>query len=90
MIAAPPSLSGAVQDTTDWPCSPFVATTPVGAPATVDGTTAAEAFEAVPVPAAFVAVTVNEYAVPLMRPVTVHDSERVEVHTNPPGEVVTV
>jgi hypothetical protein len=26
----------------------------------------------------------------LMRPVTVHDSERVEVHTNPPGEVVTV
>ena len=59
MIAAPPLLEGAVQDTTDWPFSPFVADTAVGAPATVDGTTEADAPEATPVPAAFVAVTEN-------------------------------
>ena len=60
VIAAPPSLSGAVQDTTDWPFSPFVAETDVGAPATVDGIALFDASEAEPVPATFVAVTVNE------------------------------
>jgi hypothetical protein len=90
VITAPPSLSGAVQDTTDCPLSPFVAETDVGAPATVDGTTEAEASEAVPVPATFVAVTVNEYEVPLMRPITVQNVPRVAVHENPPGFEVTV
>jgi hypothetical protein len=37
----------------------LVADTPVGAPGTVDGTTADEAVDAVPVPTEFVAVTVN-------------------------------
>jgi hypothetical protein len=50
-----------------------VATTPVGAPGTVDGTTGTEAAEAAPVPDTFVAVTVNVYDVPLVRPGTVHD-----------------
>jgi len=50
-----------------------VATTPVGAPGTVDGTTAEDAVEAEPVPDAFEAATVNVYAVPLVRPGTVHD-----------------
>jgi hypothetical protein len=44
----------------------------VGAPGTVDGIAAADAIEAVPVPLAFVAVTVNVYDVPFVRPVIVH------------------
>src|SRR6185369_12943395 len=41
---------------------------PCGAPGTVLGV-ALRLFEAPPAPAAFVALTVNEYAVPLVRPV---------------------
>ena len=44
----------------------------MGAPGTVEGVAAAEAVDAVPVPLAFVAVTVNVYAVPFVRPVIVH------------------
>ena len=50
----------------------LVALTDVGAPGTVDGVAAAEAVDAAPVPLAFVAVTVNVYAVPFVRPVIVH------------------
>ena len=49
-----------------------VAVTPVGAPGTVDGTAAADALDAEPVPTEFVAVTVNVYEVPFVRPVIVH------------------
>ena len=44
----------------------------MGAPGTVDGVALAEAVEAAPVPDAFVAVTVNVYTVPLVRPEIVH------------------
>ena len=50
---------------------PAVAVTAVGAPGTVNGVTAALADDAREVPATLVAVTVNVYAVPLTRPVTV-------------------
>lgn len=83
-------LEGAVQETTDWLLSPFVAETPVGAPATVDGIALFDASEAALVPAAFVAVTVNEYETPLMRPTTVQNVPRVAAHENPPGFEVTV
>jgi hypothetical protein len=53
-----------------------VATTPVGAPGTVDGTTGTDATDAALVPETFVAVTVNVYDVPLVRPVTVQGFER--------------
>lgn len=56
---APPSISGADHDTTDEPAEPPVATTPVGAPGIVAGTTGAEAADAAPVPAIVEAVTVN-------------------------------
>jgi hypothetical protein len=72
VIDAPPFELGAVQETTDWASAPLVAVTPVGAPGTVEGVAEAEAVEAEPVPDAFVAVTVNVYAVPLVRPVIVH------------------
>jgi hypothetical protein len=58
VIAAPPVDTGAVQDTTDWVLAAPVALTAVGAPGTVEGTTAADT-EATPVPDAFVAVTLN-------------------------------
>jgi len=88
-IDAPPLLTGAVQDTTDWAFAAPVADTPVGTPATVEGTTEAEASEAEPLPDAFVAVTVNEYEVPFVRPITVHEVEAV-VQVNRPGFEVTV
>jgi hypothetical protein len=59
LIDAPPVLAGAVQDTTDDAFPAPEPDTPVGAPGTVDGVTAADADEAEPVPLAFVAVTVN-------------------------------
>lgn len=53
------------------------------------GVTALDADEAVEDPAALVATTVNVYAVPLVRPLTVHDVVDVE-HIAPPGDDVTV
>jgi hypothetical protein len=49
---------------------------------------AAVADEAEPVPETFVAVTVNVYDVPFVRPVTVHEVVAV-VHWNEPGDEVT-
>ncbi len=88
VIAAPP-FDGAVHDTTDDPFAAPVALTAVGAPGTVDGVTAADADEAEPVPDTFVAVTLNVYEVPFVRPVTVQDVVPVE-HVNEPGVEVTV
>ena len=59
VIDAPPVPDGAVHETTDWPFAPAVAEMPVGAPGTVEGIAAADALDAVPVPEAFVAVTLN-------------------------------
>ncbi len=58
VIGVPPVLPGAVQVTVAL-ASPAIAETPVGAPGTSAGTIATDATEAVLVPAAFVAVTVN-------------------------------
>ena len=59
VMAAPPSLAGAVHETTAE-ALPAVADTPVGAPGTpASGVTAVEAVDVAPVPAAFAAVTVK-------------------------------
>ena len=68
MIALPP-VAGADQFTVTCP-SPRVPATPVGAPGTVAGVTAAEGDEADPGPTAFDAVTRNVYPVPFANPVT--------------------
>ena len=70
VIGEPPLLTGAVHDTAAW-AFPGVAVTAVGAPGTVFGVTATLGIEASELPAALAAVTVNVYAVPLTRPVTV-------------------
>jgi len=69
VIADPPFEAGAVQLTVAW-ALPHVAVTLVGAPGTVAGVTAFEVATG-PVPTALVALTVNVYEVPLVRPPTV-------------------
>ena len=88
VIALPPLLEGAVQETATW-VDPNTPDTPVGAPGTVAGTTADDAEDAAPAPALFVAATVNVYDVPFVRPVTVHEVVAV-VQVKKPGEEVTV
>ena len=89
VIADPPLLAGAVQETTAEALA-AAATAPVGTPGTVLGVTAVLADDAGEVPAALAAVTVNVYAVPLVNPETVADVAPVVVALNPPGDAVTV
>jgi hypothetical protein len=85
VMVEPPLLAGGVKVTVA--CAlPAVAVPIVGAPGTVAGVTLLEAEEAGPVPTAFVAVTVNVYAVPLVSPVTVQGDE-AHVPVWPPEEV---
>ena len=58
-MAAPPLVAGAVQDTTDWVLAFDVAARRSARPGRSPGWPPAEAAEAVLVPAALVAVTVN-------------------------------
>jgi len=72
---------------------PAVALLSVGAPGVLDGAegVADMAFDAGPVPIAFVAVTVNVYAVPLSRPTEIEVAVPSAVSTAPPpGEIETV
>ena len=79
-------LPGAVNDTMAEP-TPLVAVPMVGAPGMTEGMAGGEAAEAGPVPIGLVAVTVNVYAVPLLRPLMVHDTVPVVVQVWPPLEV---
>ena len=74
-MGLPPS-AGAVQLTVAEPL-PGRADAPVGAAGAVApaGVTAFDGADAGPVPTALVAVTVNVYVVPFVRPVTVADGE---------------
>ena len=87
MIVEPPLLTGAVKLTTAE-LFPATADTPVGAPGTVTGVTPADAVDSTLLPTVLVACTVNVYAVPFVRPVTVQGL--AEHDTDPPGEPVTV
>ena len=85
MIAEPP-VFGATK-ATEAEALPRVAVGLAGADGTVLGVTAFDAALAAPVPMAFVAVTVNVYAVPLVRPVTV-SGDAAPVPVAPPGLAV--
>lgn len=79
MIADPPFELGALKVTVAWPL-PRVAVPMVGASGTVAGVTEFVVADGVLVPTAFVAVTVNVYEVPLVRPViTIGDEPPVAV-----------
>ena len=69
---------------------PGTALTAVGAPGTEEGTTAVEGVEAGLVPIALVAVTVNVYDVPLVKPVTVIGLAAPVLVNPPAGLEVTV
>jgi hypothetical protein len=51
--------------------------------------TAAEGADGAEVPIAFVARTVNVYAVPFASPVTVQPNANTVEHVRPPGDAVT-
>jgi hypothetical protein len=66
-----------------------LALTPVGEPGTSKVVRESDAPDALDVPVAFVAVTVKVYAVPLVRPVMVHEV-LPELQVLPPGVDVAV
>jgi len=82
-------LAGAVNETCAVELLRAVAVPIVGAPGTDTGVMLLLAELDAPVPTEFVAVTVNVYAVPAVRPVTVIGLE-VPVFERPPGELVAV
>ena len=88
-IGRPAVVVGALHEITDAPLAPEVAVTLVGAPGAVAGVAGIDEADAAPLPAAFVAVTVNVYATPLVRPATVHDMIAL-VQVFRPGFDVTV
>jgi hypothetical protein len=67
-----------------------VAVTAIGTPGTVLGVVALLASDSGEVPIALVAVTVNVYAVPLVRPEIVAVVPMIVLALAPPGEAVTV
>jgi hypothetical protein len=80
----PPPEFDTVRVVPDVPPSALLATS---APA---GITVPDGVDADPVPTAFVAVTVNVYPVPFVKPVTVADVAPVVDAVKPPGDEVTV
>ena len=92
VIAEPPLDAGAVNATVALDDPAAVTAPMVGAPGTVSGVTGADAADAAEVRPPFVAVAVNVYAVPLVRPVTSQDPDSpVTVHAPPltAGDAVT-
>ena len=89
MRSLPPSDTGTFQ-LTSAVVSPAMAVTLVGASGTPTGVTGDDATDAGPVPIAFVAVTVNVWAVPLVKSMTVQLVAPLVEHRDPPGDAVTV
>jgi len=77
VIGAPPFDAGAVHDTTDWSFWYDRADTAVAAPGRVAGVAGAVCAEGALLPEPLLATTLNTYAVPLVRPVTVQVVEVV-------------
>jgi len=90
VIGAPPFEAGAVHEITDIEFAFDDAITFVGAPGAVAGVAAADAIDAVEVPEIFVAVTLNVYEVPLVRPATTQEVSPFVVQTLFPGVDVTL
>lgn len=91
VMTLPPSEAGADHETSDCPFWFAEAAASRGAPGRVDGVTGSEESEAAPVPTMLVAMTVNVYAMPLVRPVTVQELlVALAVQVFPSGLEVTV
>jgi len=88
----PPEPAATVTVTCALPATPVGVP---GVPGTVVGVTALDAVDALDVPAEFVAVVVNVYAVPFVKPVTTHEPDApvtVQVRVTPEtcGDALTV
>jgi len=82
VIALPPSLTGA-EKLTVADAFPATADTPEGAPGTEAGALGVTLFDGAelgPVPTPFVAVTVNVYASPFVKPMT--DDDTSQLHSD--------
>jgi hypothetical protein len=89
MMAEPPMATGSVQATTTV-LPETVAVTEVGAAAAVTAVTALDWAEAGEFPRALVATAVKRYAVPAVRPPTVHEVAGAAMLQVPvPGDVCT-
>ena len=87
----PPSEAGADHPTSDEPFQFEVAYSMAGAPGTDSGVAGSLGSEDAPVPRMLVAVTVNVYATPLVRPVTMQERlTAAAVHVLPSGLDVTL
>lgn len=85
VIGSPLSAAAVHETDADW--SPLTATTSRGLEGVVAGVTVFVTADAVAeVPTEFIDTTVKEYAVPLVRPVTVQLVEAV-LHVKPPASV---
>lgn len=85
------SGSTGVTDVPVEPPKPPVVPDGSGGPADAPGVAGAEGCETGPAPSTLVALTVNEYAIPFVRPETVHRSgPKLHVQVFPPGWAVTV
>ena len=67
----------------------IIAVVPVGAPGTFAGVTTFDASEVAEAPPALEAVTLKEYGVPVVRPITVHNVPEEE-QVKPPGIDIAV
>ena len=81
-MALPPLFAGAVNVTASDCRAPLEAETDVGAFGTVRGVIEEEFVEYEPAPTAFLAATLNTYAVPFANPVTVTEVEVETVSLN--------
>ena len=95
VIVAPPLDPGAVHATVTDVALATVAVPIVGAPGTVADVTELDAVDKPDVPAEFVAVVVNVYGVPFVKPVTTHEPDApvtVQVLVTPEtcGDALTV
>jgi hypothetical protein len=88
MVKALPDPPPEFAVVTDVPATPPSAEFEVAVP--LIGVIAVEGADAGPVPTLLAAVTVNVYAVPFVRPVTVADVVAPTVAVKPPGDDVTV
>lgn len=88
MIADPPLLTGAVQETRAL-ASPAIADTPLGEPGADAGVAETETVEDSESPTPLVAITRNVYDCPFVRPSTV-TGELELVPVSPPGCAITV
>jgi len=89
VTAEPPSLAGGCHEIVAVDELPEPVTV-IGLMGTVRGVSTFVGSDGREFPAALVAVTVNVYPAPFVKPIKVHDNKPAVVHVFPPGKADTV